>query len=40
MIEILLYNVVFWTVWIYLSTLPEKAMQYVIDNSELIFGKK
>lgn len=35
--EILIYNIIFWTVWIYLSTLPARAMQYVIDNNETFF---
>lgn len=37
MLELVLYNVVFWTIWIYVSHLPERAMQYVIDNPEKIF---
>lgn len=29
--EMILYNLVFWTVWFYICTLPEKLMQHFID---------
>lgn len=32
MIEILLLNLVFWTVWYQVSSIPEKLAQYSIDN--------
>ena len=32
MMEIFLMNVVFWTLWIQLAMVPERIMQYVIDN--------
>lgn len=32
MMEIFLMNVVFWTLWIQLSMVPERIMQYIIDN--------
>jgi len=34
MLEILLYNMIFWSVWIMICVLPEKMIQYVIDNNE------
>lgn len=30
--EILVYNAIFWSVWFYISTLPEKIMQKKINN--------
>ena len=38
--EILIYNIVFWTAWLYLSTIPARVMQYVIDNPEKFFQNK
>ena len=32
MIEILLLNLIFWTVWYQVSLMPEKIVQYGIDN--------
>jgi hypothetical protein len=29
--EMILYNLVFWTVWYHISMLPEKLMQHLID---------
>lgn len=31
MTEMIVYNVVFWTVWYQISMLPEKLMQHFID---------
>jgi len=35
MLEIVLYNLIFWTVWIFLSTLPARIMQFLIDNHDI-----
>jgi hypothetical protein len=32
--EIILYNIVFWTVYIFICTLPYRVMQSFIDNVE------
>jgi hypothetical protein len=40
MLEILLYNMIFWSVWIWICMLPEKIVQYVIENNENFFEKK
>jgi hypothetical protein len=32
MIEIILLNLAFWTIWYQVSKLPEKIAQYGIDN--------
>jgi hypothetical protein len=40
MLEIVLYNMVFWTVWIMICMLPQNMMRYVIENHENIFEKK
>lgn len=31
MLEMILYNVVFWTVWYHISMFPERLMQRIID---------
>lgn len=31
MIEIILYNIVFWTLYYQLCKIPERMVQYVID---------
>lgn len=37
--EILIYNIVFWSVWILLSALPQIVVQHIIDNHETFFKK-
>ena len=39
MIEIILYNIIFWIVYGYICSLPYKWIQYAIDNSDKI-GKQ
>jgi len=36
MIEIIIYNILFWTFYYWLGSLPVKLMQYAIDNSDNI----
>ena len=35
MIEIILYNIVFWAAWYQISMLPERIMQMIIDNHDM-----
>lgn len=37
--EIIVMNIVFWSVWIMISLIPEKVMGYIIENHETFFGK-
>lgn len=39
MMEILLYNIVFWTIYIGFCNMMINAAQYVIDNYEIFFEK-
>jgi len=36
MIEIVLYNLAFWSVWITLCSIPKILMQYAIDNHDQV----
>lgn len=36
MTEMIVYNVVFWTVWYQISMLPERIMQSFIDTYDLL----
>ena len=35
MLEIILYNLVFWTIWYQIARLPERMFDYLINNYEI-----
>jgi hypothetical protein len=36
MIELIIYNLVFWSAWFYICTLPQKIVQFTIDNYDKV----